>query len=251
EKALSSGGSIRGLRVPGGASASRKKLDEMAALAKEHGAGGVVSVKKEAALSSPAGKHLPEGMLDSLAEAAKLETGDLLLIVADKPKAVFAALAALRAAAAREAGLVDESRYAFCWVTDFPLFGWDDDSKTLYPMNHPFTAPSEEDLPRLESDPASVRARAYDVVVNGWELGSGSIRIHRADVQERVFRLLGISPEEGRQRFGFLLDALKFGAPPHGGIALGLDRICAIAAGATSIRDVIAFPKTTSGLDLM
>jgi aspartyl-tRNA synthetase len=251
EKALSSGGSIRGLRVPGGASASRKKLDEMAALAKEHGAGGVVSVKKEAALSSPAGKHLPEGMLDRLAEAAKLEAGDLLLIVADKPKAVFGALAALRAAAAREAGLVDESRYAFCWITDFPLFGWDDDSKTLYPMNHPFTAPSEEDLPRLESDPAGVRARAYDVVVNGWELGSGSIRIHRADVQERVFRLLGISPEEGRQRFGFLLDALKFGAPPHGGIALGLDRICAIAAGATSIRDVIAFPKTTSGLDLM
>jgi aspartyl-tRNA synthetase len=224
----------------------------MAALAKEHGAGGIVSVKREAAgLASPAARHLPEGMLEKLAGAAKLETGDLLVIVADKHKAAFAALAALRAAAAREAGLVDESRHAFCWVTDFPLFGHDDDSKTWFPMNHPFTAPSEEDLPRLESDPGSVRARAYDVVVNGWELGSGSIRIHRADVQERVFRLLGISPEEGRQRFGFLLDALKFGAPPHGGIALGLDRICAIASGATSIRDVIAFPKTTSGLDLM
>ena len=119
-------------------------------------------------------------------------------------------------------------------------------------MNHPFTSPREEDLGKLNSNEAGmVRARAYDVVVNGWELGSGSIRIHRADVQERVFRLLGISPEEGRQRFGFFLDALKYGAPPHGGIALGLDRICAIAAGAASIRDVIAFPKTTSGLDLM
>jgi aspartyl-tRNA synthetase len=118
-------------------------------------------------------------------------------------------------------------------------------------MNHPFTAPRDEDLERLESDPGSVRAQAYDVVVNGWELGSGSIRIHSAQIQERVFRLLGISPEEGRTRFGFLLDALRFGAPPHGGIALGLDRICAIAAGTGSIRDVIAFPKTTSGLDLM
>jgi aspartyl-tRNA synthetase len=118
-------------------------------------------------------------------------------------------------------------------------------------MNHPFTAPREEDLVRLESDPGSVRAQAYDVVVNGWEIGSGSIRIHRADIQERVFRMLGISSEEGRTRFGFLLDALRYGAPPHGGIALGLDRICAIAAGTPSIRDVIAFPKTTSGLDLM
>ena len=251
EKALSSGGTVRALRVPGAASVSRKKLDEMAALAREHGAGGIVSVKKEAALSSPAARHLPDGMLERLAEAAGMQSGDLLLIVADRSKAVFGALSALRTSAAREAGLVDDSRHAFCWVTDFPLFGRDDDTKTLFPMNHPFTSPSEEDLGRLEGDPGGVRARAYDVVVNGWELGSGSIRIHRADVQERVFRLLGISPEEGRQRFGFLLDALKFGAPPHGGIALGLDRICAIAAGATSIRDVIAFPKTTSGLDLM
>jgi aspartyl-tRNA synthetase len=252
EKALSSGGAVRGLRVPGrAAAASRKKLDEMAELAREHGAGGIVWVKREAALTSPAAKNLPAGLLDRLAAEARLENGDLLVIVADRPKAVFAALSALRIGAAREAGLVDPSRYVFCWVTDFPLFGYDDDSKTWFPMNHPFTSPREEDLPKLESDPGTVRARAYDVVVNGWELGSGSIRIHRADVQERVFRLLGISPEEGRQRFGFLLDALKFGAPPHGGIALGLDRICAIAAGATSIRDVIAFPKTTSGLDLM
>jgi aspartyl-tRNA synthetase len=253
EKALSQEGSVRGLRVPGGAGFSRKKLDELAGLAREHGAGGVVWARREPAgsLSSPAAKHLPEGMLERLSSAAGLEPGDLLLVVADRPKAVFASLAALRAAAARELRLVDESRFVFCWVTEFPLLGFDEETRTWFPMNHPFTAPRDEDLQKLENDPGGVRARAYDVVVNGWEIGSGSIRIHRADVQERVFRLLGISPEEGRQRFGFLLDALKYGAPPHGGIALGLDRICAIAAGATSIRDVIAFPKTTSGLDLM
>jgi len=251
ERVLGAEGAVRGLRVPGGASFSRKKLDELAELAREHGASGLVWVKREASLSSPAARHLAAGVLERVAEAAGLEAGDLLLVVADRAKAVFAALAALRAAAARERNLVDERRHAFCWVTDFPLLGFDDESRVWFPMNHPFTSPREEDLERLETDPGGVRARAYDVVVNGWELGSGSIRIHRVETQERVFRLLGISPEEGRRRFGFLLDALKYGAPPHGGIALGLDRICAIAAGATSIREVIAFPKTTSGLDLM
>jgi aspartyl-tRNA synthetase len=251
EKALASGGAVRGLRMPGGAAFSRKKLDDLAALAREHGAGGIVTVKREAALTSPAARHLPPGMLERLADASALQAGDLLVIVADRPGPVFAALSALRTTAAREAGLVDDSRHVFCWVTDFPLLGFDDETRTWFPMNHPFTSPREEDLEKLETDPGSVRARAYDVVVNGWELGSGSIRIHRADVQERVFRVLGIGPEEGRERFGFLLDALGYGAPPHGGIALGLDRICAIAAGTSSIRDVIAFPKTTSGLDLM
>jgi aspartyl-tRNA synthetase len=251
EKALSEGGAVRGVPVPGGAGFSRKKLDELTQLARDHGAGGLLWVKRDTELTSPAAKHLPAGMLDAIAEAGGIGIGDLLLIVADKSNAVFAALAALRAAAARELKLVDDSKYVFCWVTEFPLFGFDEETKSWFPMNHPFTAPREEDLERLLSDPGSVRASAYDVVVNGWELGSGSIRIHRADVQERVFRLLGISPEEGRQRFGFLLDALRYGAPPHGGIALGLDRICAIAAGTGSIRDVIAFPKTTSGLDVM
>ena len=130
---------------------------------------------------------------------------------------------------------MDEGRHVFCWVTEFPLFGSDEEKRAWFPMNHPFTSPREDDLPHLEGDPGRVRARAYDVVVNGVELGSGSIRIHRADVQERVFRVLGSSPEEGRDRFGFLLEALKYGAPPHGGIALGLDRICAIAAGASSL----------------
>ncbi len=252
EKALAAGGAVRGLRVPGGAAFSRKKLDELAALAQEHGAGGLVWIKRAGGeVSSPAKKGLAEGTLDRLLTRGQVGDGDLLLIVADADKAVFAALAALRGAAAREGKLIDESRYAFCWVTEFPLLGFEESKAEWFPMNHPFTAPREEDIPFLESDPGRVRARAYDVVVNGWELGSGSIRIHRADLQERVFRRLGISEAEGRERFGFLLDALRFGAPPHGGIALGLDRICAIASGATSLREVIAFPKTTSGICLM
>ena len=252
EKALAAGGTVRALRVPGGAALSRKRLDELTEKAREHGAGGLLWFKKQGGeVTSPAKKALSPEHLDRILGAAGVADGDLLLAVADKEKAALAALAALRVEAARELGLVDESRYVFCWVTEFPLLGWDEETRTWFPMNHPFTGPREEDLDRLETDPGSVRARAYDVVVNGWELGSGSIRIHRADLQERVFRVLGIGEAEGRERFGFLLEALRFGAPPHGGIALGLDRICAIAAGATSLREVIAFPKTTSGLDLM
>ncbi len=252
EKALGAKGAVRGLRVPGGASFSRKRLDELTEKARDHGAAGLLWMKRSGGeTTSPAKKALSEAKLAELLAAGGVEDGDLLLVVADRESAVFAALAALRAEAAREMKLVDESRYAFCWVTEFPLLGKDEATGTWFPMNHPFTGPREEDLDRLESDPGSVRARAYDVVVNGWELGSGSIRIHRGDLQERVFRVLGISAEEGRERFGFLLEALKYGAPPHGGIALGLDRICAIAAGATSLRDVIAFPKTTSGICLM
>jgi aspartyl-tRNA synthetase len=252
EKALGSGGTVRGLTVPGGASFSRKRLDELTEKAREHGAGGLLWFKKQGAeVVSPAKKALSPGEIDRILAAGGVADGDLLLAVADREKAALAALAALRVEAARDLGLVDESRHVFCWVTEFPLLGRDEETQTWFPMNHPFTGPREEDLDRLESDPGSVRARAYDVVVNGWELGSGSIRIHRADLQERVFRVLGIGEAEGRERFGFLLEALRYGAPPHGGIALGLDRICAIAAGATSLREVIAFPKTTSGLDLM
>jgi len=252
QKALSEGGGVRGLRAPGGASFSRKKLEELSALAVEHGAGGLLWVKRSGGeLTSPARKALGDAALDRFLEAAGAGDGDLLLVVAGPDKSTLAALAALRAAVAGALELVDASRYAFCWVTEFPLLGYDDAARQWFPMNHPFTSPHEEDLQLLETEPGRVRARAYDVVVNGWELGSGSIRIHRAEVQERVFRRLGISEEEGRERFGFLLDALRYGAPPHGGIALGLDRICAIAAGAASLREVIAFPKTTSGICLM
>jgi aspartyl-tRNA synthetase len=252
EKALLSAGRLRGLRVPGGADFSRKKLDDLAEEAKKLGAPGLVWVKRSGGeISSPAKKAMAPEVFDRIVGAAGAAEGDLLLLAAASPDDSAAALGAIRVAVAKERNLIDASRWEFCWVTDFPLVGRDEATGTWFPMNHPFTSPREEDLHLLESDPGRVRARAYDVVLNGWELGSGSIRIHRADLQERVFGLLGISPEEGRHRFGFLLDAFRYGAPPHGGIALGLDRICALAAGATSIRDVIAFPKTTSGLDLM
>jgi aspartyl-tRNA synthetase len=252
EKALGQGGAVRGLRVPGGATLSRKKLDEWTELARSLGASGLVWARRAGGeTTSPAKKALGEPGLERMLSGAEVADGDLLLAVADRGPVVAAALAALRGAAARETGAVDLSRHAFCWVTEFPLFGRDEKTGAWFPMNHPFTSPREEDLPLLESDPGAARARAYDVVMDGEELGSGSMRIHRADVQEKAFRALGISETEGRERFGFLLDALKFGAPPHGGIALGLDRICMIAAGASSLRDVIAFPKTTSGSDLM
>jgi aspartyl-tRNA synthetase len=250
--ALASGGAVRGLRVPGGAALSRKKLDEWTEVARSFGASGLVWAKRSGGeSSSPAKKAMGDAALERLLAAGEIADGDLLLAVADRPAAVAAALAALRVAAAKEIGAVDASKHAFCWVTEFPLFGLDQKTGSWFPMNHPFTSPREEDLSRLETEPGTILARAYDVVLNGEELGSGSIRIHRADVQERVFRALGISEAEGRERFGFLLDALRYGAPPHGGIALGLDRICMIAAGASSLRDVIAFPKTTSGTCLM
>ena len=252
DKALEAGGAVKGLRVPGGASLSRKTLDVWTELARTQGASGLVWAKRAAGeTSSPAKKALGEAGLERILAAGEIAEGDLLLAVADRAPAASAALAALRGAAARETGAIDASKHAFCWVTDFPLFGHDEKTDTWFPMNHPFTSPREEDLPLLETEPGRIRARAYDVVLDGQELGSGSIRIHRADVQERVFRALGISPEEGRERFGFLLDALRYGAPPHGGIGIGLDRICMLAAGASSLRDVIAFPKTTSGTCLM
>jgi aspartyl-tRNA synthetase len=251
-KALESSGTVRGLRVPGGAGLSRKKLDDWTEMARAHGASGLVWAKRSGGeSSSPAKKAMGDAGLEKLLSAAEVGDGDLLLIVADRPAAAAASLAALRIAAAREIGAVDDSKHVFCWVTEFPLFGLDPKNGSWFPMNHPFTSPRDEDLDLLESNPGAARARAYDVVLDGEELGSGSIRIHRADIQERVFRALGISEAEGRARFGFLLEALKYGAPPHGGIGIGLDRICMIAAGASSLRDVIAFPKTTSGSDLM
>jgi aspartyl-tRNA synthetase len=251
QRALAEGGTVRGLRIPAGAGTSRKRLDELALLARDHGTAGLVWFKRAGEVVSPAKKQMEPAALERILESASAREGDLLLAVADRPPVALAALSALRAAMARELGLLDQSRHAFCWVTDFPLLGFDQAAGQWFPMNHPFTSPLEEDLPWLENEPARVRARAYDVVADGWELGSGSIRIHRADLQERIFRRLGISPEQGRERFGFLLDALRYGAPPHGGIALGLDRICALAAGADSLREVIAFPKTTSGTCLM
>lgn len=252
EKADSEGHRVRGVVVPGGAGTSRKKLDDWTAIARAAGAGGLVWIKREnGVLNSPAAKSLRPGAADKILAALRLSDGDLALVVADKRKTAATALGALRSAAARELGMLDESKFAFCWVTDFPLVEWDEKENRWFAMHHPFTSPREQDLKYLESDPGRVRARAYDVVLNGMELGGGSIRIHLPDTQSRMFRLLGIGEEEARTKFGFLLDAFRFGAPPHGGIALGLDRICMVAARASSLRDVIAFPKTTSGACLM
>ncbi|MCZ6506939.1 MAG: hypothetical protein O7A04_02660, partial [Acidobacteria bacterium] len=194
---------------------------------------------------------LGDDELTFLVDALELTPGDLALIAAGPERAVAVALGALRVAAAGELELIPRDRWDFLWVTEFPLVEWHEDDERYYAVNHPFTAPDPRDVDRLTDDPASVRSRGYDVVLNGLELGGGSIRIHDRAMQQSCFELLGISAAEAEERFGFLLEALQFGAPPHGGIALGLDRIVMLLAGADSLRDVIAFPKTTSATDLM
>jgi aspartyl-tRNA synthetase len=194
---------------------------------------------------------LAAGETAALAEALGLEEGGLALLAAGPAATVAAALGALRTETARRYGLIHEGRHAFVWVTEFPLVEWNPGEGRWDSMHHPFTSPDPRDVERLDADPGGVRARAYDVVLNGLELGGGSIRIHEREMQARIFKLLGIGPEEAEARFGFFLEALRYGAPPHGGIALGLDRMVMVLAGAASIREVIAFPKTTSAYDLM
>jgi aspartyl-tRNA synthetase len=251
-RAVEEGGVVRGLAVPGAAAASRRERDGWAQTARRHGAAGVLTLtRKQGELAFAVKDALSQGELEAAATAARLEEGGALLLVAGPERTTAAALGALRLELAGHYGLADESRHEFLWVTEFPLLEWNDEGGRWEANHHPFTAPDPRDLERLESDPGSVRARAYDVVLDGQELGGGSIRIHQRELQERVFRQLGIGADEARQRFGFLLEALSYGAPPHGGIALGLDRIVMLMAGAGSLRDVIAFPKTTSATCLM
>ncbi|MFQ5843785.1 MAG: aspartate--tRNA ligase [Planctomycetota bacterium] len=248
--AAAAGGAVRALRVPGGAELSRKEIDALESVARRHGAKGLAWVKAgPRGLSGPAARFLSGGALPSPLGA---EPGDLVLFCADASTEVVAwSLGAVRVAVAEARGLVPEGRHAACFVVDFPLFVRDEERGSWQPAHHPFTAPRNEDLPLLETDPHRVRAQAYDPVLDGVELGSGSVRIHRRDVQEAVFRALGMSSREAAQRFRFLLDTLRYGAPPHGGIALGLDRLTMLLCGVDSIREVIAFPKTTGGIDLM
>jgi len=247
---VSGGGAVVALPVPGAADLSRSRLDRLTAQAKDLGAGGLVWLKiaGDGSYSSPVLKFIGEEGAGNLAEACGAGAGDLVLLVADRRPVARRVLGELRMTVAEERDLIQRDGFEFLWVTDFPLLEFDEGQQRHMAVHHPFTAPNPEDLPRLESDPLSVRSLAYDLVVNGVEIGGGSIRIHRPDVQRRVFDLLGIGEKEADQKFGFLLDALKFGAPPHGGIALGLDRLVMVMAGESSIREVIPFPKTTSGI---
>ena len=241
-------GRVKGLVVQGGASFSRKQLDELSELVKPYGAPGVVWFRKTAeGYGSPAKKAMGDEGIAAFLEAAGAEEGDLLVVVGGTPKVVFAALGALRVELGRRLELIPQGAHAFLWVTGFPLLEWDEETRRFYASHHPFTSPRPEDVDKLESDPGAVRARAYDVVMDGVELGGGSIRIHDPALQRRVFTALGIDEAQAKHKFGFLLEAFRYGAPPHGGLALGLDRMVMLMAGRDSIRDVIAFPKTTAG----
>jgi len=250
-EALERGGVVRGLKVPG-ERFSRKDLDDLVATAPSLGAKGLVWIRINAdGWQSPVAKFLSDAEKARAKAAAGLEVGDLLFLVADEESVAAKAAGLLRLQLGDKLGLIDRSRWSFLWIADFPLFEWSVEEKRWGAVHHPFTAPRDEDLALLESAPERVRAQAYDVVLNGYELGGGSIRIHRPEVQQRVFSMLGISESSARSQFGFLLDALAHGAPPHGGIALGLDRLAMLLAGESSIREVIAFPKTQKAACLM
>jgi aspartyl-tRNA synthetase len=244
-------GVVRGLKVPG-ERFSRKELDDLVAAAPSLGAKGLVWIRINAeGWQSPVAKFLSDGEKARAAAAADLEIGDLLFLIADEEATAAKAAGQLRLLLGDKLDLIDRSRWSFLWISDFPLFEWSVEEKRWGAVHHPFTAPRDEDLTILENDPGLARAQAYDLVLNGYELGGGSIRIHRPDVQQRVFAALGISESSARSQFGFLLDALGYGAPPHGGIALGLDRLAMLLAGESSIREVIAFPKTQKAACLM
>lgn len=257
--ALAAGGQVRGLAAPGAGEFSRRQLDELTEIVKARGAKGLVWVAlggdpatiTQEQIRSSAARFMPPAVVRELAARAGAGQGDLLLLVADQPAMTNAALDVLRRELGQRLNLTDPSVFGYLFITDFPLFEWHEEDGRWYATHHLFTAPHPEDVALLESDPGRVRSKAYDLACNGWELGSGSIRIHQREVQEQIFRLLSIPPEEARERFGHMLEAFEYGAPPHGGIAPGIDRIVAQLAGQTDIREAIAFPKTKAAADPM
>ena len=251
--ALEAGGSVRGINVKGQAEMPRKKIDALVEFAKGYGVKGLayLAVLPDGSYKSSFAKFMTEEELKALVTAMGGEPGDLLLFAADKLKLVWSVLGALRVELAKQLGLVDDNQYNFLWVTEFPQFEWSDEEERYMAMHHPFTMPMEEDLEILETDPGKVRAKAYDIVVNGMELGGGSVRIFQSDIQERMFEALGFTKEKAHEQFGFLLDAFQYGVPPHAGLAIGLERFVMLLAQTDNIRDVIAFPKIKDASCLM
>ena len=250
-QAVANGGSVRGIKAEH-AGLSRKEIDALGEFVKTYGAKGLAWINfKEEGISSPIAKFLSEQELEAIAQRAEAKTGDILFFVADSDKAVYASLGALRLELGKRLGLIPENQWNLLWVTEFPQFEYSEEEGRLVAMHHPFTSPMDEDLDLLETEPEKVRAKAYDIVLNGVELGGGSIRIHDSALQERMFRALGFTKQQAWERFGFMMRAFQYGTPPHGGLAYGLDRLAMLLAGRQSLRDVIAFPKVQNASDLM
>ena len=250
---IENGGIVKAINVKGYAAIPRRELDGLVDFVGIYGAKGLawMQMQEDGSVKSPIAKFFSEAHLANILKTAAAEPGDLLLFVADKPSVVAQALGALRIEMAKRRNLIDHDALAFTWVVDFPMFEYDEEEKRYVAMHHPFTAPRDEDLPLLQTDPGKVYAKAYDMVLNGTEIGGGSIRIHRRDVQKQVFSAIGLTDEQAAEKFGFMMNAFEYGAPPHGGLAFGLDRLIMIMAQRDSIRDVIAFPKTQSAACLM
>ena len=251
--AIENGGSVRGINAKGQGAMPRKKIDKLVSFAKDYGAKGLayIAIHEDGSLKSSFSKFMTEEEMQALVAAMEGEAGDLLLFAADKNKVVYSVLGALRLELAKQMDLLDKNEFCFVWITEFPLLEWSEEENRFTAMHHPFTMLMEEDIDLLDTDPGKVRAKAYDIVLNGNEIGGGSVRIHQDDIQEKMFEALGFTKEQAHEKFGFLLNAFKYGVPPHAGLAYGLDRLVMLMAKRDSIRDVIAFPKVKDASDLM